>query len=76
PFAPVAGLSAGVIIKIVTEILTIGRPEINIYGAAVGAIACYFVADLVNLSWIFPIKVKRKSDEGSRVKVREYANYQ
>lgn len=74
PKKPIIGMLAGVFVKTVIEIFTLPNPQINVYGAGVAAIACYFVANLVNLSMVFPIKLKRKDNESSRVKIRRYAD--
>lgn len=74
PIKPLIGMLIGVAVKTVIEILTLKNPEINIYGAGVAVIACYFVADLVNLSMIFPLKTKRKANESLRVKFKRYAD--
>ena len=74
PKKPMIGMAAGVAVKILIEVFTLKIPEIGIYGAGIGAIACYFVADLVNLSMVFPIKFKRKINESSRVKIGRSAD--
>ena len=74
PKKPIIGMLIGVFIKTIIEIFTLSDPEINVYGAGIAAIACYFVADLVNLSMVFPIKTKRKYNESSRVKIGRYAD--
>lgn len=74
PKKPMIGMGLGVAVKVVIEIFTLKTPEIGIYGAGIAAIACYFVADLVNLLLIFPIKFKRKINESSRVKVGRCAD--
>lgn len=43
------GLLSGVSVKILLNILLTGKKKINIYGAVVGLIACYLVANLINL---------------------------
>ena len=74
PKKPIIGMTAGVAVKIIIELFTLKIPEINVYGAGIASIACYFVADLVNLSLIFPIKFQRKVNESSRIKVRRCAD--
>lgn len=74
PKKPMIGMAVGVSVKIITEIFTLKIPEIGIYGAGIGAIACYFVADLINLTMVFPIKFKRKINESSRVKIGRCAD--
>lgn len=74
PKKPILGMVLGVLFKIIIELFTLSNPEINVYGAGVAAIACYFVADLINLSMVFPIKSKRKEHESPRVKIGRYAD--
>lgn len=47
--SPTVGLLFGVFLKTVAEIILVKIPEVNVYGGAIALIACYFVADLVNL---------------------------
>lgn len=47
--SPTVGLFFGVFVKTVAEIILVKIPEVNVYGGAIALIACYFVADLVNL---------------------------
>ncbi len=74
PVKPIIGMAMGVTGKTVTELFTLKIPEIGIYGAGIAVIACYFIADLVNLSMIFPLKIKRKANESLRVKFKRYAD--
>lgn len=74
PKKPIIGMIFGVAVKTIIEIFTLSSPEINVYGAGAAAIACYFVANLVNLSMVFPIKIKRKGNESLRVKIGRYAD--
>ena len=48
-FLSLIGMSIGVVVKIALEIVLLSNPKINIYGASIALIACYFVASLVNL---------------------------
>ena len=59
PKKPLIGMAAGVAVKTVIEIFALKNPEIGIYGAAASAIACYFVADLINFMLVFPLKTKK-----------------
>ncbi|MBR5388334.1 MAG: polysaccharide biosynthesis protein [Clostridia bacterium] len=72
PFKPIIGMTVGVTVKTVVEILALKNPNINVFGVAIGSIACYFVADLINLSMI-PLIKGRRSNESRRVKDRRYA---
>lgn len=74
PKKPIIGLVFGVAIKTAIEIFTLKNPEINVNGAGIAAIACYFVADLVNLSMVFPLKAKRKRNASLPYKRRRYAD--
>ena len=72
PKKPLIGMAAGVIVKTLIEIFTLKNPEIGIYGAAVAAIACYLIADLVNFMLVFPLKSKKRikaKNAGSGVKI-------
>lgn len=57
-YAPLIGMSAGVILKILLEYFLISLPVYNIYGGAIGSIACYFSACLINFIIIIKFKVK------------------
>lgn len=70
PKTPLIGLAFGVVFKLVLEILLVSDPEINIYGAAYGAIACYFCAVLINL-----ICLARASGKKTVVKVKSRDGY-
>lgn len=50
---PIVSMLAGGIVKIVCNLLLVGRPEINILGAAIGTIACYAVLCLLNCVFIY-----------------------
>lgn len=71
---PMISMAAGVSLKTVIELFTLKLPEIGIYGAAIGSIACYFVANLINLSMVFPIKFKRNKNESLSAHGRRYAD--
>ncbi len=45
---PVTSLAIGAGVKVILSFLLISRPEINIYGAPIGTITCYFVAATIN----------------------------
>ncbi len=49
PYLPVISLSLAVVIKIVVESVLLLQPTINIYGAVISNIACYFVASIIDL---------------------------
>ena len=74
PKKPLVGMFFGVTVKTAVEMITLSNSQINIYGAGVAAIACYFVADLINLFMVFPIRSKRKGYGSSRVKIGRCAD--
>lgn len=47
--APIISIVAGAVAKIVYNFIMIGRPEINVQGAAGGSVACYVVMVAINL---------------------------
>lgn len=56
-YIPVINLFIGVAVKVVISFVLIKIPEINIYGAAIGTVACYAVAGILDL--IFAIKYSK-----------------
>ena len=52
-YTPVVVLALGVVIKTILSIVLLKIPTINIYGNAIGVIACYFTVCLINLILIF-----------------------
>ena len=58
-YKPVISLLIGIIIKTLLEITLINNVRINIYGAVIGSIACYFVVSLVNLKLINEVGKER-----------------
>jgi stage V sporulation protein B len=57
-YMPAFSLLLGIIVKTIVSVVLLKNPEFNIYGGAIGSIACYFLACLVNLFMIFTVKVK------------------
>lgn len=49
---PVLTMLIGGVCKIALNFVLVGRPEINIYGAPVGTIACYSLIAVLNLLWL------------------------
>ena len=49
---PIISMLIGGVIKIVCNLLLVGRPEINILGAAIGTIICYAVICVLNCAFI------------------------
>ena len=70
-YKPVTSLGVGIIVKIVLSLILLKIPSLNIYGGAIGVIACYFVSTLINLFMIFNLKVKHENKTTCR---REYAS--
>ena len=54
-------LPVGGIVKIAVNWVLIGRPEINIYGAPIGTLACYLAITVFNIVFI-GVKIKDKPD--------------
>ena len=67
----VLSLSMGILTKTIINIVLVKNPQINVYGGAIGLIACYFVVCLINLVMIFKFGV---INEGKRTCHREYAS--
>ena len=59
-FYPILSMGIGVVLKIILEFVLIFNPKINIYGAGIALIACYFVANLLNLIRIFTLRNKNE----------------
>lgn len=58
---PVISMAAGAVVKLLTSIILIGIPGINIYGAPIGTFLCYFVAISFNMYFVAKhCKVKPK----------------
>ena len=57
-YTPVINLSIGVVVKLVSSIVLLRVPSINIYGGAIAINACYFTVCVINLMLIFNKKVK------------------
>ena len=59
-YLPSVTLFFSLFIKTIISYSLMKNPLINIYGGAIGVIACYFFASLVNLFVIFTLKVKNE----------------
>ena len=70
-YLPVISLLAGVLVKTLLSVSLYKNPSVNIYGASLSLIACYFTVCLVNLIGIYRIKVKDARTQGYN---RQYAN--
>lgn len=70
-YLPAVGVAAGVAAKIVLTAILVRNPQINIYGGAVALIACYFVADLINLIAVFAQGRIKESYENKTARVGE-----
>ena len=51
-YLPVVSVIIGGVAKICSNLLLVGRPEINIYGAPVGTLICFLIATVLNLLFI------------------------
>lgn len=49
---PIISMLVGGVVKIAANLLLVGRPEINILGACIGTICCYFVICVLNCIFI------------------------
>ncbi|MBO5714044.1 MAG: polysaccharide biosynthesis C-terminal domain-containing protein, partial [Clostridia bacterium] len=61
PYYAILSMAFGLIIKTIVSIILMKNPTFNIYGSAIGLIACYFSACLVNLLLLTTVKVKDES---------------
>lgn len=66
----ILGLLFGVLVKIILNIILTNNRKIGIYGSVVGLIACYLVADLINLIML-TIKRTNKNYENKAVSLRK-----
>ena len=57
-YLPSVSLVVGIATKITVNIILLKNPNFNIYGGAIGVIACYFVTCLINLIVLWTIKVR------------------
>jgi len=51
-YLPIVSVVAGGVAKICSNLLLVSQPEINIYGAPVGTLACFMIATALNLLFI------------------------
>lgn len=58
PYYAILSMVFGLIVKTIVGIYLMKNPDFNIYGGAIGLIACYFSACLVNLLLLTTVKVK------------------
>ena len=59
-YFPTISLGVGVLVKFLVSIILLPNPKFNIYGGALGLIACYFFACLINLIMIISLRVKNE----------------
>ena len=59
PYLPLKNLAIGAAIKVILSVVLIRLPQFNIYGAAIGTVACYTVTALLNI--ITMIRVTKPS---------------
>ncbi len=52
PYVPVINLVFGSILKVITLLVLMRRPEINIQGAAVSTVVCYAVAGILDIIYL------------------------
>ena len=72
-YRAVFALGVGILVKTVVEIITLNNPSINLSGAVYAAIACYFVANLINLFTVLNLSEKRKRKSADKaVRFRGY----
>lgn len=71
PYYAILSMVFGLIIKTIVSIILMKNPTFNIYGSAIGLIACYFSACLVNLLLLTTVKVK---DESTGYKLQQSKN--
>ena len=62
------GMVIGVVVKILLNLLLLNNPSVNIYGASISLIACYFTALLINLILV----MKKEKPNASK----EHTNWQ
>ncbi len=68
-YSPLLSMGLGITVKIIVNSILLNVEQLNIFAGAVGLIACYFVASLVNLILIFGKSLK---NESKRAYNREY----
>jgi len=51
-FVPVTNLAVGAVVKIVTSLALIRIPDINVKGAAIGTVACYTIAAILDVYFV------------------------
>lgn len=59
-YIPPITASVGVTVKLITSVILLSSPKINIFGAVISDILCYFVASIANLVYIYICNCKRK----------------
>ncbi|MGL6104677.1 putative polysaccharide biosynthesis protein [Romboutsia sp.] len=65
PMIPVIALSVGMLFKIVISYTLTAMPEINVFGSALGTVAAYFIAVVIELIYI-------KKNIGIRFSIKEF----
>ena len=70
-YSPVLGLITGSVVKIILNAILVKDSQIGIYGGAVGLIACYFVANLVNFISAFSREREKERYESKTTRIRE-----
>ncbi len=49
---PIYSILAGGVVKVIVNYVLVGNPAINVYGAPIGTICCYFVVAVMNIVFI------------------------
>ena len=60
-YVPIFTMLAGGVVKVITNYILVGNPDINIKGAPIGTLICYGLIALMNLVMVDRVLVKRPS---------------
>lgn len=52
PYVPVISLGIAIVVKIILEVILLGIPGVNILGAVISNMACFFVGLVINLIYL------------------------
>ena len=66
-YAPVITSSVGVTVKLITSYFLLKTPKINIFGAVISDILCYFVATFLNLIYTINILFIKRSKQCTKL---------
>jgi len=70
PLLPVVSLGSGAVVKVILNYTLIAIPDINIMGAAIGSIACYATAAVLNM--IFVVRVSGMRFDFTNILLRPF----